>query len=476
MRKFYLIISFVFLLPAFSMPDNIQSLDSLSALLPKSKGVEKVAILVKLSELNRTISFNDCKNYAEDAIDLAGKLHNDSLAGLASKSLGVSYYLHGDMTNGLKYFQQGYRFYKQLKYKKGISNCLNNMGLVYEGWSQFDSAYKYYELSYEIEIELKNEEGMATSLINIGNINYYRKKYPEALADFFQSLKYSSKLNDLDGMATAYLSMGIIYDQVQDFSKAIEFLAKSRDIYVKLGDRRNLSRSLNNMADIYNEHYKQYKKALLLYEKVLQIKTNFGSKVGVALVKNNLGVLYGHIGNLSRAETYFKESLSLYRSLKDKSGQCLVYFNWALALQKAGKHKSALGNFQRSLSIAKEIGVNEYVTDSYQGLFKSYAALGEYAKFNKYYKLFESSRDSVNQKLQQAQISKLENQYKVKDLIKKGQELQQENLRETVELRKLQLLLAVISFSLIVLALAVFLFWYIKKGRAEINQNKDRET
>ncbi len=311
------------------------------------------------------------------------------------------------------------------------------------------------------------------SLLNLGNINYYQKQYADALDDFFRALNHFTTIKDRDGMGMALLNIGVIYDQLHDFSKALEFLQKARNIYSKTGDARNLSRALNNMADIYNEHTKEYKKALLLYNKVLQIKTDLGSKVGVALVKNNMGVLYGHMENLSKAETLFRESLSLYNDLKDKSGQCLVYYNWGMILQEAGRHADAVSKFRRSLVLAKKVGFKQYINDNYKGLFKSYAALGEYEHFNNYFDLYESSRDTLAKQKQQARVAELETRYKVKQLIKKGQNLEQKSLDQVKKLRRLHALLTIVSLALIAVIIAVFFYFRLKKVNSEVENRAE---
>ncbi len=475
MRKLELFFVFIIVMPAFALAGNYHVIDSLQQRLQQVNGKEKVLLLIKLSELNRDVSLSECDSLGIQALNLAKKIHNDSLAGLAVKSLGVSCFLRGDMDKALDYFQKGYEFYKKVHFEKGISNCLNNKGLVYEGWSQFDTAYYYYKQSYDIERELKNKNGMATSLINMGNINFYRKHYVESQKDFFQALKLFTQLQNTTGMGMAYLSVGVIYNELGEYGQALDYLKKSRDIYLKDNDEWNLSRSLNNMADIYNEQLKEYKKALLLYRKVLELKTKLGSKVGIALVKSNLGVLYGHMENITKAEEYFKESFQLYHELKDTSGLCLVYYNWGNALQEAGKHRRALKKFHKGLLLANQIGYYEIESQTYKSLFKSYAALGDYDRFNRYYAKYEATKDSLNLSKQHNQISELEIKYKVKQLVEKGQSLEQKSIQQAKELRKLHVLLAILSSVLVLLVVVWILIKQLKIVNQEVEKKKNED-
>jgi tetratricopeptide (TPR) repeat protein len=473
MKKMIVFFIVILLLPGYSHAGGQHHIDSLKQQIPKVSGGEKIMLLIQLSEMSRDISLTDCIHYGQEAITLAANEHKDSLAGLASKSMGVSYFLRSDLRDALQYFKKGLAFYKKAKSRKGTSNCLNNMGLVYESWAQFDTAYNYYKRSFDIEKALGNEKGMATSLINMGNINYYRKNYVDAQDDFFQALELFTRQNNATGMGMAYMSVGVIYNELGEYQQALDFFEKSRKIYLKNKDDWNLSRVLNNMADIYNEQFREYSKARLLYEKVLELKTSLGSKVGIALVKSNLGVLYGHMGDVSKAVTYFRESAQLYTQLKDTSGLCLNLYNWGTVLQEAGKQHQAVRKFQEDLKLATKIGYVEIENQTYKRLFKSYAALGNYELFNQYYALYEAGMDSLATERQHQQIAELETKYKVKQLVEKGQSLEQISIRQAKELRQLYLILALLVSLVVLAVIAWILVKRLRKERDEADLPND---
>ncbi len=462
---------FIFL-PAILQAFTLSLSDSLLRALDSAHGKEKIALLIKLSEQNRDKSVYDCKKYNKEAFQLSQKEGYSNMMGLASKSMGVSYFYWGDMKKAFDYFKTGLHYYKNSGDKEGQSNCLNNIGLVYESWAIFDSAAYYYQASYNIEKELKNVEGAATSLINMGNIDYYRKNYQGALNNYFHALQNFTTKNDCQGMAMAYNSLSIIYTQMGNFSTALDYLRKAKNIYTSTGNNLRLSRVLNNMADIYNDHFKEYKKAEILYEKVLKIKEEQGLKAGVALVKSNIGVLYGHMGNLSQSLKYFDESKKLYDEIGDKTGLSLVYQNMGKALLEAGYFKEALKKFQKSLDISTKAGLKDYTINSYEGIFKCYAELGQYKNFNKYYNLFKQSRNTLSKKLKKAQIAELEAHYKIDSLLKRSRDLKAENSRKELKLKRYHILS--ITLVLVVILLILILFLY-KRAKDETKKYKVKE-
>lgn len=448
------------LLPLFS---GAIPADSLARALEQARGKEKIPLLIKLSEQNRGKSVYDCKQYYQKAFTLAQKYHDKNLQGLACKSMGVSYFYWGEMKNAFRYFKNGLQFYRQSGNKEGQSNCLNDMGLVYEEWSKYDSAYFYYKASYLIEKELGNIKGEATSYINLGNIEYYRKNYHDALKNYFQALKNSIQANDPNGMAMGYNSIGIIYTCTQEYHKALTYLEKARKIYSLSNGKRNLSRVLNNMADIYSDHFKEYKKAEVLYKKVLAIKKELGEKEGIALVKCNLGVLYGHLGIIPEAMQYFAESEKIYHETGNQWGLSMVYQDRGRLLLDAGRYRKALREYKKSLAISAKTKLKDFTLNNYQGLFKCYAALGDYTHFNKYYNLFEKHRDSLSQKLEAVRIAELEARFKIDTLLQQRNNLMTESRHKTEKIKRYSILSVGLSLLAIILILILFLVRRAKK-------------
>lgn len=459
-------------LPAILQAFTLSSSDSLLRALDNAHGKEKISILIKLSEQNRDKSVYASKKYNKEAFQLSQKEGYTNMMGLASKSMGVSYYYWGDMKKAFDYFKAGLSYYKKGGDKEGQSNCLNNIGLIYESWAIFDSAAYYYKASYNIEVELKNVVGAATSLINMGNIDYYRKNYKGALNNYFHALKNFTIKDDHQGMAMAYNSLSIIYEQLDDFSTALDYLRKAKNIYTSTGDNLRLSKVLNNMADIYSDHFKEYKKAEILYEKVLKIKEELGLKVGIALVKSNIGVLYRHMGNLSQALKYFDESRKLYEEIGDKTGLSMIYQDIGKAWSEAGYHKKALKEFQKSLVISKKVGLKEYTIDNYEGIFKCYAKLGQYKNSNKYYNLYEHGIDTSSKKPGKAQIAEMEAHYKIDSLLKRSRDLKAENNRKELKLKRYHILS--ITLVLVVILLILILILY-KRAKDEVKKYKVNE-
>ncbi len=463
MHKLIIVIFFLLFHTSVGIASPMLQIDSLHAQLLVTNNEEKAQTLLSLSEAYRNIMFNDCINYGVQAFELAIKLDDKNLQASILKSLGISSYYSGNMDIALDYYLQSFKIYEQIDNKKGQANCLNNIGLIYEEWADFDEAVDYYTKSYDIESELKNSEGMAISLIQIGNISYYRNSFQQALDNYYQALLIFTEINDLDGIAYSYNSIGIIYGKWNRFEKALEYYQKAKDLYYKTGNKRALSQVLTNMGEVYNFELKDYKTALRLYNDALNLKNSMEDKVGIALLNNNLGTLFANMEDTKKALQYFEISLNRYSELGASTGVVMVNYNLGELYQKTERTKIAVSYFQKSLKMALQNGQVDFINSNYEALIHCYAKLGDYSKFENYFRLFSIGKDTLINKLHELEMTDIEIKYRVEESIFESQLLQAKNERQVIEIKKYKLLLTGIAGIVILILLIYILFIRIRK-------------
>ena len=463
MRIFTIVIVILFVTFNCLNAAPIQKIDSLQAQLLVTKDEEKVKTLITLSEAYRNVVFNDCIKYGTQAIKLADKLNNKDLKALTLKSLGISSYYSGDMDIALGYYSRSLELYKEIGNKKGQANCLNNIGIIYEEWADFNKATEYYTRSYKIEEMLDNKEGMAISLIQIGNICYHRSSYQEALDNYYRALLIFTEIDDVRGIASAYNSIGIIYGKWNKYEKALDYYQKSKDLFFETGNRRALSQVLTNMGEVYNFELKDYKTALKLYNEALQLKKSMEDKVGIALLYNNLGTLYANMEDNSKALEYFNSSLKIYNESGVSTGVVMVNYNLGELNQSFRKTNTAIDFFQQSLTMAIKNGQVDYINSNYEALIHCYAKLGNYPKFEKYFRLFTIGKDSIINKLHELEMIEIEVKYNVEERIRENLNLQKANEEKQNEIKKYKLLLTGLAGVIIILLFIYVLFLRIRK-------------
>ncbi len=468
MKKLLLSTSLL-LLSIFVLADSLVKLDSLQQRLTINKGIDKAKTYIKLSEASRDISFPDCINYGLKAISIAKKAGSYNVIGLAYKSMGVSCFYTGDKPRALDYYKKGLENFKKAKNPEGMSDCFNNIGLLFEDWSRFDSAYYFYQKSMAIETLLNNKKGMALSLINLGNINYYRRDFKQALDHFYRAMLFFKEAGDADGEAKAFNNLSIIYWKWNKPQKALKYLHKAETIYLHNNGYRGLSRIYLNSAEIYSKVFKRYKKAMEYYQKSLKLKKKLDDKEGIALLYNDIGSLYGNMGDITNANIYFQKSLQIYHRLNSEKGMSLVFYNMGKILLSEKSYRKAISYLKKSLKLEKEIGYNEISNDIYRGLFRSYVGIGAVDSFNLYFGLYSNNMDSLNEKLQMEQILEIEAKYKVSQLVKQNRTIQEENKKKEKNLTRYRLIITGIVGVIILLLFTYVLLVRVRKEENEPN-------
>ncbi len=441
----------------------MDEIDSLQTILPKKEGVEKVHTLISLSETYRSVVFNDCLKYGQKALQLANKLGQPDLEALALKSMGNSCYFSGELDLAKSFYRRGLAKYKENNDLQGQANCLNNIGLIFEELSAFDSAGYFYQKSLEKEEEIGNKSGMAVSLLQLGNVYYYRDELQQSLDNYYRAMLIFKEENDSLYLAGSYNSLGVIYREWNQFDKALDYYLQAMPIFNKLNDNRNLSFVLTNLGEIYNFELKDYKKALTYYEESLKLKKKLNDQIGIALLYNNLGTLYANMEDSGKALSFFNKSRQLYEDFEGETGLVMVLYNIGALYLDLQHYEKAIGFLTRSLNMAEEYGYTEYISLNQEALMHCYAANGDYTHYEEYFRLYSLSKDSLIDKLYQLQSEETEIKYRIEETLAEAKSLQQANANQESQIRKYKLYLAAISAFIILVIIAYALFSKIKK-------------
>ena len=89
---------------------------------------------------------------------------------------------------------------RQLEDKKGISNSLNSLGILYKDQCKIDEAEKMYLESLEIKRQLGDKKGISLCLSNLAVLYFDYEKFSQAKEFFDESLRIRQELKDISGI------------------------------------------------------------------------------------------------------------------------------------------------------------------------------------------------------------------------------------------------------------------------------------
>ncbi len=131
---------------------------------------------------------------------------------------------------------------------------------------------------------------------------------------------------------TFYLGMGLLGQgeiaiQLGYYDIARERLDECLDLALRDGDAFRIAHTLNFLGDL-SRCEQSYLEAQNLYEKSAVLLRELGAQHDLASILFNLGFTYLHQGEIEKAQSLFKESMTIHLSQQNKSGmiECLIGF------------------------------------------------------------------------------------------------------------------------------------------------------
>ncbi len=184
-----------------------------------------------------------------------------------------------------------------------------------------------------------------------------------------------------------------------------EALKLSKKLNYKLGMVESFLQMSSGKINIgnYEEALKDGNDALKLLEQLLNSE-NPSLKSAIlqkkALILHNIGTVYWHQTNYSKALINHNSSLRIREEIKDKQGIALSLHNIGIIYAELFNYPEALKNYLAALKIREEIGDKGNIAASYVNIGIIYAEQGDLSKAIKYFlsalKIFEGFGDKVN--------------------------------------------------------------------------------
>ena len=109
------------------------------------------------------------------SIDPFGESNTEGLTYEQEKALllsitGESYVAEKDFASAIAVFEKKAETFRRQKNGSGEARALNNLGMLWYSYHDFDRAYEYFERSFKLCDQLKTPAGKIINLINMGNI------------------------------------------------------------------------------------------------------------------------------------------------------------------------------------------------------------------------------------------------------------------------------------------------------------------
>ncbi|MFD5029423.1 BTAD domain-containing putative transcriptional regulator [Streptomyces sp. NPDC058405] len=220
-----------------------------------------------------------------------------------------------------------------------------------------------------------NEPALCRALIDLCAADASIGGYAEAAEAGGRALELARALGDGPAEAEALRVLGTLNWHLGENRKALVLLQKSLALKSLSGDIWDKARSRNNIA-VTMLFLGERGRALVHFRSALAGFRKAGDKTASAQTLNNMGELQMQAGELVSARRSFEESLSFLEADGSRYDRATVRRNLAEALTESGESAAALVLFGETLSEFRSLGDRKSQAEALVGIGEAYWRLG----------------------------------------------------------------------------------------------------
>ncbi|MBE0675923.1 MAG: tetratricopeptide repeat protein [Bacteroidales bacterium] len=427
-RLITLLIGYFLAQSAFSQTNVLDSLKQ--QLEAENTDTGKVTLSIRISY---ELQFSDTDlsaKFAENAYNEAVRLGFSKGRANALVQLANIAQLQGDYDLSEKNNRQALEIFEKSNDWQGVAIVYNNLGILAHNQSKYDEALSLYRRSLEINRRTGRLSGVATSLFCIGTVHENLSGNDSALIYYLEGQQVSESINDARLIAYAKTSMANIYFRMGDYLRSMDYNLAALKLFNERGNDYGVLKvyfSLGQTAVLIDS----LDKAVWFYNKALETGTSLGSINDIAMVYHSLGQLYETMNKADSALVNYVKARELYLQTGNRENSAHILIAQARLLNGRKEHEEAVSYLDEALLIAKETEAPSLLTEVYNEMASTWAAMGNFENSYRYVRLYSNLKDSVLTVEKQKQILELQTQYetekkeKENELLRKDQKILQ---------------------------------------------------
>ncbi len=331
---------------------------------------------------------------------------------------------------------------------KYIATAYSDAGVVKYRLGDFARCEQYYLHSLALRRKLNDEKGIGANLGNLGSLYQKKGDLDKALQYQLECLRIQEKNNNQLNIALTYNNIAVIHSNQKNYHKAIDYAQKAIAQNYRLHNPHGLVTSYNTLSGAYMG-LMNYDSARLLLDSVVSISGQIGDQFSRASALCNIGSIYEHTGDTTKALNYFVEALSLAKEIHNTAAIGMYSQNIGNIYEINGQYDKAEPYLITAYETAKALDQKPVLYLACMSLYQVYKHKGNMAKATLYIEESIVVKDSVFNAESSKQIAEMQTKY---DTEKKEQMLRIQSL----ELNRRNIILVVLS---IVFLLASVIAW-----------------
>ncbi|MFI5193416.1 MAG: ATP-binding protein [Chitinophagales bacterium] len=297
--------------------------------------------------------------YAESGLAMAEKMKWKRGIANFQNALGL---LIGDTGNNAAargHFEQSLVLNKEMSASFNMISNLNNIGRSYQRESDFSKALEYYFRALAIAEEIKSDEQISLVGTNLTASYLTQRNFVKGLEYAQMTLKHAELARSPGNMGKALLQLGVIKAEAGDTVAAKAYLNRALKVYEDAGNRMAVAQVLAELATM---EYSDLKKAIATTLKAQQILDEIAPTSSISLQNMaNLGRVYYDMAVqtapaekkewLAKSEYYLRRGEKICKETGNTEYLATIVINLADLEEQKGNFKAALNNYKTYSSI-----------------------------------------------------------------------------------------------------------------------------
>tara|TARA_R110002051_G_scaffold78399_2_gene141936 strand:- start:792 stop:2882 length:2091 start_codon:yes stop_codon:yes gene_type:complete len=261
-------------------------------------------------------------------------------------------------------------------------NLLNELGAEFT-YHTSDSLKILTMQSLKYSRDSNYKKGESISLMNMGIHHSNMGESSRAIAHYKEAIKIAK---DIDHVLTHLRIINLLateYNYAGNYAKSLDLFLEGTSLAEKTGQYGQLAVLLENLANLYASQ-KDFEQAIIFYERVKKLNTEYGNEISSAQTMANLASVYADMGNFEYAMFNVNSSIPIFESNHILDWQAFAYEIKGKTYLRQRNYKWALHWYNQCNLLHKKISDDRGKIDLLNGMAEAYYGLGKIALSEKY--------------------------------------------------------------------------------------------
>jgi pentatricopeptide repeat protein len=365
---------------------------------------------------------------------------------------------------------------------------LNSLANTYHQTSK-DSIYYYSSQAVQLAKKLSYRRGEAVGEYH--QAAYYRMQgdYATAVNKLLRSISINEELRAIGPAADSYLDLSQVYKDMVGATSTLEYINKgvgcshqAYNLFNSIHDTAGMVGCLNECGILYRDRAKikgqekYYDSAFAAYIKAVDMIERSGKGKGlVSKLYNNISQVYNEYWkDYKKALEYLFKAEELNKNAHNLMSLSFNYGNISLVYTKLKRPAQSLVYARKMLETARQLDRPERLRNAYNSMYSSFADAGRFDSALYYYKQADILDDSLNNVAKTNEVVALQTKFETG---KKELEIQRLHTDSLVKNRQIVFLVSALLIFVLLAVGLVLLYYRIRKQRQQIaGQSKKLEV